>query len=289
MTDNDTGIKPIFTLDENCIKHKKLSHYTSFETLNLILQNRTLMFNGLSNVNDKYEAKRNGIEKYSNIVFVSCFCNYPQEIVPFWYLYGNCDVNQKIMLSFKNFTGTFYENIYTDYFITDEGNKMNMHSKTNTFPNKKTIVSGTDVSGCMAKIKILDVAYRLSDDEVFTKNYLQASNPELPLRVRGADGLVPVADVNTFGHFKTNHWEYEKETRIVCWLLMGPDKRYNHIFLRLKDDFFKEMEIVINPWAKKELHKQVQNLIRNSKLSEDIKNSIIIKPSELTGLIKEKV
>ena len=60
----------------------------------------------------------------------------------------------------------------------------------------------------------------------------------------------------------------------------GPGKK------GIKDDIFRDLEIIINPWASMSSQKKIQKTIKNSLLNESIKNSISIKHSELYGLVK---
>lgn len=61
---------------------------------------------------------------------------------------------------------------------------------------------------------------------------------------------------------------------------------YNYIDLRLKEDIFEDLEIILNPWAKKSLKYKIQHLIDSSLLNDGVKQSITIHSSELHGLIK---
>lgn len=64
-----------------------LYHYTSIETLALILKNKTLCFNNLLNVDDSEEAETFDMGKFGKFVYVSCWTDDEQESIPLWNLY----------------------------------------------------------------------------------------------------------------------------------------------------------------------------------------------------------
>ena len=67
----------------------KIYHYTSIETLALILKNRTLRFNNVAKVNDPEEAVTNDFDYLKPYCFISCWTKKEEESIPFWSMYGN--------------------------------------------------------------------------------------------------------------------------------------------------------------------------------------------------------
>ena len=90
-------MKTIIDISSASKKYGNLLHYSNFNSLRMIMNNKTLRFSNLNILNDKYEAKRKGIEQFAKGVFVACFCHEQHEIVPFWYTYGG-DVKQDKLL-----------------------------------------------------------------------------------------------------------------------------------------------------------------------------------------------
>lgn len=64
-----------------------LYHYTSLDTLALILKNRTLCFNNLMNVDDMEEAQSEDMGEFGKFVYVSCWTEDSEESIPLWNLY----------------------------------------------------------------------------------------------------------------------------------------------------------------------------------------------------------
>lgn len=64
-----------------------LYHYTSLETLALILSNKTIRFNNLLYVDDIEEAETNDMGKFGRIAYVSCWTDDERESIPLWNMY----------------------------------------------------------------------------------------------------------------------------------------------------------------------------------------------------------
>jgi hypothetical protein len=64
-----------------------LFHYTSIETLALILANKTLRFSRLDEVNDPEEASSSDLPNAATLVFASCWTAQPLESLAMWRMY----------------------------------------------------------------------------------------------------------------------------------------------------------------------------------------------------------
>ena len=68
-------------------KPEYLYHYTSLETLALILNHRTRAFNSLLNVDDVEKAETEDIANFGKYVYVSCWTDVEAESIAMWNLY----------------------------------------------------------------------------------------------------------------------------------------------------------------------------------------------------------
>jgi len=68
----------------------RIFHYTSIETLALILKNRTIRFSRLDKVDDpeEYDITEDGVT-LSHYCFASCWTRNEDESLPQWYMYGS--------------------------------------------------------------------------------------------------------------------------------------------------------------------------------------------------------
>lgn len=64
-----------------------LYHYTSLDTLALILTNKSTCFNTLLNVDDIDEAETSDLGQFGKYVYVSCWTDEAAESIAMWQLY----------------------------------------------------------------------------------------------------------------------------------------------------------------------------------------------------------
>ena len=279
----------LFNVSNSCMEHGQLLHYTSFDTLEIILKKKTLKCNSLRNVNDLLEKNRKGIEDFTESFFVSCFCHYQYEIVPFWFMYGgNAPKEKKVLLRINNFSNRLDQIINTDHATTSE-KKIIYFDQKRLFHNNSDTISCNPINSpfvenrtTINKIKLFDVNYLPPNDEVFSKEYQTDGQVRFgeTQDVFGAS----IYDLRSVGKDKTIHWEHEKETRIMCQL-SNYISDFDSIFLCINDGFFKDMTIVANPWATDDFVSEIEKIVEKSVISEPIKNTIKVTKSELHGQI----
>lgn len=261
----------LFAINPISAKHKKLLHYTDFDTLKLILNNKTLQFSNLEILNDRHEAKRRGVEQFAKYVFVSCFSNYQHEVVPFWLNYGKGENESKVLLKITNFSNDFENCFFTDFYIAGE-----------------TPLKRRAIEPAIQIIRLTDVLYRPITHRAFQGVYSGSAI----LRNRSNKQIQStgtIYDLTTLGEYKTIHWKYERETRVICKMGLHHEPSYERMLLKLKEDFFRDMEIILNPWCGDDFAVKVSEYIKQVSLPEEIKNTINISKSELDGLLKKDV
>jgi len=78
--------------------HHTIHHYTSIDTLELILRSRKIRFTRLDQVDDAREAPTaSGIE-FNKYFFVSCWTHDPSENIPQWHMYSKAMSGVRITL-----------------------------------------------------------------------------------------------------------------------------------------------------------------------------------------------
>ena len=89
-----------------------LYHYTSIETLALVLANQTLRFTRLDLVNDPEEASASDLPKASTLVFASCWTAQPRESLAMWRIYTPNLQGVRIKLPNNPFAGRHVPRIF---------------------------------------------------------------------------------------------------------------------------------------------------------------------------------
>lgn len=123
-----------------------LYHYTSIETLALILANRTLRFSRLDAVNDPEEASACDLDRASTLVFASCWTAQERESLAMWRMYTPDMQGIRIALPNNPFAGRHKPSIFKkggaiqlidgEININRENGGLGIRSRYVTGPNK---------------------------------------------------------------------------------------------------------------------------------------------------------
>lgn len=89
-----------------------LYHYTSIETLALILANKTLRFTRLDGVNDPEEASASDLPNAATLVFASCWTAEERESLAMWRMYSPQMQGVRIALPNNPFVGRHEPTIF---------------------------------------------------------------------------------------------------------------------------------------------------------------------------------
>ncbi|MPM26726.1 hypothetical protein SDC9_73231 [bioreactor metagenome] len=168
----------------------KVHHYTTIETLALILKNKTIRFNRLNKVDDLEESEY-GISsanvKMGKYIFVSCWTKDNKENVALWGLYTR---NKGVRI-------TLDEDMFVTYPVTEthKGYFRNFIE----FGKDYLIVTANN-NAVLFDIEYVDnLAQKVQDIGDFS---IDTRKETYSLKF-----------TNTFGNFKSKHWEFQKECR----------------------------------------------------------------------------
>lgn len=102
----------------------KIYHYTSIETLALILKSKSIRFNRLDNVDDLEESMYGSGPKNQNLskyIFVSCWTKSEEENLALWKMYAGYNgirigLDENLFVSYPNTPFDTIESFYKDIF-----------------------------------------------------------------------------------------------------------------------------------------------------------------------------
>lgn len=182
-----------------------LYHYTSLETLALILRYRTIRFSRLDMVDDPQEQRSADSQNLGKMKLISCWTSSDEESIPMWREYAGAECGVRIQM--KSYP-------FKQYSVSNESlNKLSSKAVLNA--------PGGSFDGL-----------HLPLEDFWDKNYLffeTARNIEMlheveytndesllfPKVIKAFENGGLVADLNAPGVHKTTAWSYQKEWRYI--------------------------------------------------------------------------
>lgn len=279
----------IINVESEVNKYKRLCHTTDLNALKFIMSNgMTFKCSSLNspNLNDQFEQERTGIKEFSSNQFICCFCHSNEEKKYFWENYGGSNKSQKILLKFANFSKRLLDVIFTDYAVLDSGKKLLFVNDFMNIDNRKIdyLYDGSDYvrDTHIDMISMYDIKYKANDDQVFNRNYL---NEDGIIHLESETLKGSIYDLRSLGHYKTAEWKNEHETRLMFSL--SPTDHFNknsfhenQFYIRLKEEIFRDLTIVLSPWFSYNLKDSVDKIIFDSPISDKLKDTIKVEYSK---------
>lgn len=256
----------------SCVPPENLYHYTSINTLGLILKYKSIRFNSLAKMDDLDEKKvlNKELGKYT---FVSCWTAEDKESIPMWQMYSDGFKGVRIKIPIQPFEVHLKDG--EEYIISPN----ELIGKNYYFHNP--------VKGIFCK----PVSYKTIPE---IKNIRNGDMAKTNRTLFGYDEFLPGMD-------KNNYWEFQKEWRYMLRVIPSKnpendiknnnkDTEYIDTLpkvdiefkdLHIREDALKQMEIMLGPKTNEIDKRIVELLIKDVNLNKDIK----IKESELKDRI----
>lgn len=251
---------------------KFLYHYTSINTLGLILKYKSIRFNSLAKMDDLDEkiVLNKELGKYT---FVSCWTEEEKESIPMWQMYSDGLKGVRIKIPIQPF----------EVYLKD---------------GKEYIISPNELIG-------KNYYFHRPFEGVFYKPVSYETIPQIENIRNGemAEKNRTLFGYNEFlpGMDKNNYWEFQKEWRYMLRVIPSKnpendiknnnkDTEYIDTLpkvdiefkdLHIREDALKQMEIMLGPKTNEIDKRIVELLIKDVNLNKDIK----IKESELKNRI----
>ncbi len=181
-----------------------LYHYTSIENLALILKNRTIRLNALSNMDDRQESRSADLYSIGRFFFVSCWTDEEKESIPMWNMYTRIDSGVRIGLQKNPFVskGTSRDNLSNALNMPGSGVE-----KVNTFLDLSILVQQGVFSPQAWEGDIL-IKILYTDDKC-----------HLEPQVVTIDGDQIQLDYRDIGKYKNTYWSFQNEWRYLIVFL----------------------------------------------------------------------
>lgn len=257
------GLTELQQSEKTAKSHMRLSHYTSFETLKLILSNKNWKFNRIDKVNDRLEHLLFGEDELSHLVFVSCFSIDEVESIPMWLIYGKD--NNGLRISIELNKPDFVEN-----FLDKQGNTM--APEPNVLYRYGRL--NAPCSDWSYTVTIKDIIY---DIDAIKRN-----------PIRNGSGKNEWFRLTSMAAIKRREWQYEHECRMIATLRTVRDNveapEIDHILVPIRFSHIKKVIITFNPWMENVTKDEIRRFVNSI---PDIACKTFFEDSILTGEIKE--
>lgn len=208
-----------------------LYHYTSIETLALILSNRKIRLNRLDKVDDPQEQIAKEIADMGKLVFVSSWTDDSDESIPMWKMYGSLESGVRIKLR----KYPFEENEPSVSELQEIPGMIVEESQETTLP--KTVISIAD----MFKRKYTIPGLIQQKDMLFKVEYTKDTDKLYP-SVLSMDGEAVIIATNKMGKYKNTHWEFQHEWRYILPIYPFDSldtENHERNLAKLRQDFLK--------------------------------------------------
>ena len=241
-----------------------LYHYTSLDTLALILTNKSICFNSLLNVDDIDEAETSDLGTFGKYVYVSCWTDEAEESIAMWQMYTPNMHGIRIQLPAFPFKKHYYKT--GDY---------NFKTDTSSYIDHRKLYEDNRASVVAELPKLLPVTY--TKDEALLRPVVRFGDTindyddVVNCKNAGRQGCSIRYDFSNLGKFKKDVWWFQKEWRY--WISMSPwgmkelenvtpqtnmelvrrleneetQPPYQRFFIELSDEAISQMEIVFGP------------------------------------------
>ena len=188
-----------------------LYHYTSIETLALILENKTLCFNNLLYVDDSEEAETFDMEKLGKFVYVSCWTRDEKESIPLWNLYTPDMHGVRIRL--PQFPFKKYKYKKGKYFFDKD---------VDTYINIEKLYNEDKVSIILTQPELIEIEYTDDIEKLYPKVRTTSSKEDLRKYLNEGkienDKFKVKYSFTELGKYKRKEWSFQKEWRYIYFV-----------------------------------------------------------------------
>ena len=180
----------------------KVYHYTSIETLALILKNKTIRFNRLDQVDDieESEYKTGNDTKFGKYAFASCWTKNKDEDIALWKLYADGANGIRICMD---------SNMFMNYIVPKDSVVPELIKNTCYYlsPEKVIMNDYIVISNDLPNDFCRDVIYTPTPDLESSHSSIMISEKE----------IIPILD--KIGIYKHIRWEFQSESRFLLYAL----------------------------------------------------------------------
>ncbi len=245
------------TISENIPQY--LYHYTSIESLALILQNQTIRFSSLDRMDDLQEKEAKDIKNIGQFIYVSAWTSEEKESIPMWNMYSSLDAGVRIRLCSNPFV--VYENTAQELQrVLKVPVKDNTHGNPlrSFIPLSEMFEKGFFSVQALGGVILHEVKYTQDESKLYP-SIVDVNEDEFSVKI------------GEMGRYKNTHWDFQKEWRYILQILplnlnqnvasieqsfqtiankirLGMEKQpFRYYDMKIDESAFASMEITTSP------------------------------------------
>ena len=237
-----------------------LYHYTTIDTLALILKNRSILFTRADLVNDLEEINILDKPEVKKSSFISCWTAQRNESIPMWNLYANEAKGVRIKLK-----SPFFEGSSPPHEITNHNCKIIVLKNIQNFIEREN-----DYEWLKYLFGPIEVNYEMNTGV----NVLTDDNSLI---------------VDKIGTIKSEHWAFEKEFRFLAlanhdWnsqtetFEIKDEPYYSEVksdcfAIKIDEEIFNEIEVTLGPCCQESEEIIVESLLKRFTTNGQVQHS----------------
>ena len=272
----------------------KIYHYTSIETLALILKSKSIRFNRLDNVDDLEESMYGSGPKNQNLskyIFVSCWTKSEEENLALWKMYAGYNgirigLDENLFVSYPNTPfdtiESFYKDIFhfgPDYCAAQQNNLTKLEEVKYIDSPRFAVNDLVSISGNTLSIKTSNWGL-VKSKEWAIQQESRFRIQTLPLNYAYVKSY-SAEILNTMDRMVLTKAIIEVIPAIVRSIEEDYKPQTSELFMPIKDDALNNMEIMMGPQTS-----DAQRLIVEA-LEQDLSN-ITLTDSKFKGKVRGK-
>lgn len=241
-----------------------LFHYTSVDSLAMILKNKTLRLNSLCNMDDLQEQSTNDIQNYGKFVLVSSWTEDSDEQIPMWKMYTPAKKGVRIQMECNPFIEYVPSSTEFEKTLNISVNQTvdRMIGFTAIVPPSEIYNENYFIVNPTPGKQLVKVVYT-DDSALLYPNVFNESNGNINI------------DLGKVGVYKNRYWAFQNEWRYrlmiypfsTAKLIEDEQKRkrdeqfriikamqagiaslpFDHYYLKIKESCFKTMKVMLAP------------------------------------------
>ncbi|HUH19388.1 hypothetical protein [Albibacterium sp.] len=270
-------------------------HYTTIETLALILESKKIRFNNLTDVDDMLEGDLFEKRSLAQHIFVSCWSKEKEENIALWKMYNH---GKGVRIGLPS--NPWRKVIFDTKEWEEKGVKIQ-------FDPSQEYISPFEFDDVFGANHMIIPPYFFPNNTAFAKQVEYLSAKELKVKYKGLYSELMKGKCNIqlsinpldFGRYKHNRWEFQKEYRFVLFIcplhekpdffqLNSPETISNTLidyiknektsplkdfYVQLADESLRDMEVMVGPLCSKADEIIIDALIKKYQLNTSLINS----------------